>query len=136
MLTGFNHLTLAVCSLPRSIAFYEETLGFKLSARWKTGAYLSLGDLWLCLSSDSVRAEDMQRNYTHYAFSIDQKNFAEFSQRLRELNVPLWRQDKSEGDSLYFLDPDGHQLEAHVGDLKSRLATCRSHPYSEMEFFD
>ncbi|MBX6279702.1 UNVERIFIED_CONTAM: glutathione transferase, partial [Pseudomonas aeruginosa] len=55
---------------------------------------------------------------------------------LRELNVPLWRQDKSEGDSLYFLDPDGHQLEAHVGDLKSRLATCRSHPYSEMEFFD
>jgi len=136
MLTGFNHLTLAVCSLPRSISFYEETLGFKLSARWKTGAYLSLGDLWLCLSSDSVRVEDMQRNYTHYAFSIDQKNFAEFSQRLRELNVPLWRQDKSEGDSLYFLDPDGHQLEAHVGDLKSRLATCRSHPYSEMEFFD
>ena len=45
MLTGFNHLILAVCSLLSSIAFYEETLGFKLSARWKTGAYLSLGDL-------------------------------------------------------------------------------------------
>lgn len=74
MLTGFNHLTLAVCSLPRSIAFHEETLGFKLSARWKAEAYLSLGDLWLCLSTDSLRAEDMQRNYTHYAFSIDQKN--------------------------------------------------------------
>ncbi|WP_406645177.1 VOC family protein [Pseudomonas quasicaspiana] len=37
MLTGFNHLPLAVSSLPRSIAFYEETLGFKLSASWKTG---------------------------------------------------------------------------------------------------
>lgn len=82
VLTGFNHLTLAVRSLPRSIAFYGETLGFKLSARWKTGRYLSQGDLWLCLSSDSARAEDMQRNYTHYAFSIDQKNFVESSQRL------------------------------------------------------
>lgn len=136
MLTGFNHLTLAVGCLTRSIVFYKQTLGFRLSARWKTGAYLSLGELWLCLSSDSVRAEDMQRHYTHYAFSIDQQNFAEFAQRLHGFNVPLWKEDKSEGDSLYFLDPDGHQLEAHVGDLKSRLAKCRIHPYSQMEFFD
>ncbi|QXI26096.1 VOC family protein [Pseudomonas vanderleydeniana] len=64
MLTGFNHLTLATGNLPISTAFYQEVLGFKLLARWETGAYLSLGDLWLCLSSDDVRAQDMQRNYT------------------------------------------------------------------------
>jgi hypothetical protein len=46
------------------------------------------------------------------------------------------RQNLSEGDSLYFLDPDGHKLEAHVGDLKSRLAQCRVKPYAGMRFFD
>ena len=136
MLMGFNHLTLAVGHLSRSIDFYREALGFKLSARWKTGAYLTLGDLWLCLASDSVQSQDLQRHYTHYAFSIEQKDFSTFSRRLRELDIPLWKQDASEGNSLYFLDPDGHQLEAHVGDLTSRLAACRRHPYSEMEFFD
>jgi catechol 2,3-dioxygenase-like lactoylglutathione lyase family enzyme len=132
MLTGFNHLTLAVSNLPCSIAFYHGVLGFKLSARWATGAYLALGELWLCLSLDEVRPEDMRRNYTHYAFSIAQQDFARFARRLRDLNVPLWKQDKSEGESLYFLDPDGHQLEAHVGNLQSRLAACRNQPYSSM----
>lgn len=61
MLTGFNHLPLAVSSLPRSIAFYEETLGFKLSARWKTGAYLSLGDLWCGLPYVPSLEEDRKR---------------------------------------------------------------------------
>ncbi|MCG8291887.1 fosfomycin resistance glutathione transferase [Pseudomonas entomophila] len=136
MLTGFNHLTLAVSQLPRSIVFYQQTLGFRLHASWKAGAYLSLGDLWLCLSLDEVRAADLPRNYTHYAFSIEQVHFCAFAQRLREREVPLWKQDSSEGDSLYFLDPDGHQLEAHVGDLASRLAACRASPYSEMVFYD
>ncbi|WP_159065009.1 hypothetical protein [Thaumasiovibrio subtropicus] len=30
--------------------------------------------------------------------------------------------NRSEGQSLYLLDPDGHKLELHVGDLNSRLA--------------
>ncbi|QXH54386.1 fosfomycin resistance glutathione transferase [Pseudomonas maumuensis] len=136
MLNGFNHLTLAVSRLAESIEFYHQVLGFKLDARWARGAYLSLGDLWLCLSVDQVAAGDLQRNYTHYAFSIRQADFAEFAQRLREHGVGLWKQDSSEGDSLYFLDPDGHQLEAHVGDLHSRLAACRVKPYAGMEFFD
>lgn len=136
MLTGFNHLTLAVSHLPRSVAFYQHVLGFRLHACWKAGAYLSLGDLWLCLSLEDMRVADSRRNYTHYAFSIGQQDFNDFALRLREREVPLWKQDTSEGDSLYFLDPDGHQLEAHVGDMMSRLAACRENPYGDMVFFD
>ncbi|MEE1880826.1 fosfomycin resistance glutathione transferase [Pseudomonas soli] len=136
MLNGFNHLTLAVSNLADSIVFYQQVLGFRLSARWERGAYLSLGELWLCLSVDQVEAGDLQRTYTHYAFSICQGDFAAFAQRLREHDVRLWKQDSSEGDSLYFLDPDGHQLEAHVGDLQSRLAACRVKPYAGMVFYD
>lgn len=46
----------------------------------------------------------------------------------------VWKDNKSEGQSFYFLDPDGHKLELHVGDLVSRLAQCREKPYSGMRF--
>ncbi|MBB5609464.1 catechol 2,3-dioxygenase-like lactoylglutathione lyase family enzyme [Janthinobacterium sp. S3M3] len=44
--------------------------------------------------------------------------------------------NRSEGDCLYFLDPDGHQLEAHVGGLATRLVACHKAPYDGMVFFD
>ncbi|MGO4611810.1 VOC family protein, partial [Variovorax sp. 2RAF20] len=47
MLTGLNHLTLAVSNLARSLNFYTETRGFIPKAAWDHGAYLSLGELWL-----------------------------------------------------------------------------------------
>jgi catechol 2,3-dioxygenase-like lactoylglutathione lyase family enzyme len=136
VLTGLNHLTLAVADLERSFAFYEDLLGFRPAAIWNTGAYLSLGDLWLCLSLDGKRAAIAEPDYTHYAFDIAQHDFAVFRARLLDAGVVEWRQNKSEGDSFYFLDPDGHQLEAHVGNLASRLAKCRQTPYAGMRFFE
>lgn len=136
MLTGLNHITLATRDLSPSVEFYRDVLGFKLHARWLRGAYLSLGELWLCLSLDSHKAEGPAADYTHYAFSIAQGDFAGFCQRLREQGVTVWKDNKSEGDSFYFLDPDGHKLEAHVGDLASRLRECRGKPYDGMVFFD
>jgi hypothetical protein len=40
-----------------------------------------------------------------------------------------------EGDSLYLLGPDGHKLELHIGDWRSRLAAYRRRPHDGMEFF-
>lgn len=136
MLTGLNHLTLAVRDLERSVDFYQRLLEFRLCARWDAGAYLSLGDLWLCLSLDPLKSSQPAPDCTHCAFSIAQGDFDQFLQRLREHGVPEWRQNRSEGASLYFLDPDSHKLEAHVGGLASRLAQCRVQPYAGMRFFD
>ena len=140
MLGGFNHLTLAVTDLERSTAFYASLLGCKLAARWDGGAYLTLGpqgEFWLCLSLDPARAvARRQVDYTHYAFSIAQQDFAAFRTRLLLEGVIEWRKNSSEGDSFYFLDPDGHQLEAHAGSLASRLAACRLKPYAGMRFHD
>jgi catechol 2,3-dioxygenase-like lactoylglutathione lyase family enzyme len=136
MLIGLNHLTLAVADLDRSFGFYKDLLGFKPAAIWNTGAYLSLGGLWLCLSLDGRRGAGAAPDYTHVAFDIAQEAFAAFRTRLLDAGVAEWRQNSSEGDSFYFLDPDGHQLEAHVGNLQSRLVTCREAPYAGMRFFE
>jgi glutathione S-transferase len=132
MLTGLNHITLAVSNVANSLNFYVETLGFTPKAKWAHGAYLSLGELWLCLSVDKVSVDD---DYTHYAFSIPTEEFDVFVDRLRSSGVTEWKTNKSEGKSVYFLDPDGHRLEIHDGDLESRLRACRTQPYEGMEFF-
>ncbi|WP_336620807.1 fosfomycin resistance glutathione transferase [Janthinobacterium sp.] len=138
MLTGLNHLTLAVRDLERSLIFYRNTLGLRLHARWDRGAYLSAGDLWLCLTLDARPGDASlaSSGYTHTAFSIAAADFAAFAVKLREAGVPEWKRNRSEGDSLYFLDPDGHQLEAHAGSLATRLAACRASPYQAMVFMD
>lgn len=84
MLSGLNHLTLAVSSLAPSVAFYHQLLGMTLHARWDGGAYLSCGDLWLCLSLDPQRrvTPPEESDYTHYAFSVAEADFAGFSARL------------------------------------------------------
>lgn len=138
MLNSLNHLTLAVSDLARSIEFYHQLLGLKLHVRWDNGAYLTCGELWLCLSADAQRqyVPPTQSDYTHYAFSVDACDFARFVTRLERAGVVSWKANKSEGDSWYFLDPDGHKLEAHVDNLAQRLTACREKPYKGMVFFD
>lgn len=135
MLSGLNHLTLAVTDLDRSVIFYGELLQLRLEARWDCGAYLSLPGLWLCLSLDPLRKAGPAADYTHYAFSISAEHFPVLVARLSEAQVAAWWDNRSEGDSFYFLDPDGHKLEVHVGDLLSRLKACRQAPYAGMVFF-
>lgn len=121
---GLNHLTLAVTDLERSIAFYRDLLGCDLRASWADGAYLEAGALWLCLSRDPAAVETQHADYTHYAFDVAPEAFDELSARIR-VGAQLWKNNRSEGASLYFLDPDGHRLELHVGTLASRLAHYR-----------
>jgi len=127
MLQGLNHITIAVSDLDTSLWFYSQLLGMQAHARWDKGAYLSLGHLWFCLSCDQVAPA---KDYSHLAFDIAEENFPAFTAKLRQAGVKEWKQNHSEGFSLYFLDPDGHQLEAHCGGLQSRLDSLKTAPYS------
>ncbi|QJI27734.1 fosfomycin resistance glutathione transferase [Pseudomonas sp. ADAK18] len=135
MLSGLNHLTLSVTDLNRSVGFYHGLLHLHLDATWDNGAYLSLPGLWLCLSLDPLRPCAPVAEYTHYAFSVVGADFSAHVERLRAAGVQEWRDNRSEGASFYFLDPDGHKLEIHVGDLASRLQACRDKPYAGMKFY-
>lgn len=127
MLKGLNHITIAVSDLERSLVFYTELLGMKAYVRWNTGAYLSLGGVWFCLSCDKPAPS---LDYSHIALDIAEQNFAEFVAKLCKAGVPEWKQNSSEGLSVYFLDPDGHKLEAHCGDLQTRLEALKHKPYA------
>ncbi|MBZ5488363.1 fosfomycin resistance glutathione transferase [Halomonas aquamarina] len=127
MITGLNHITLAVSDLERSLHFYTQVLGLTGHAKWNNGAYLSAGKLWLCLSCDEPCAKT---DYTHIAFDVAQADFDACCARLEALEVRQWKLNKSEGHSIYILDPDGHKLEIHAGGLQSRLASLVENPYS------
>ena len=104
MLSGLNHLTLAVSDLTSSVDFYHQRLGMRLRARWGGGAYLSCGELWLCLSLDAQRHKiaPEESDYTHYAFSVAEAHFASMTERLAQAGVVVWKDNRSEGASYYF----------------------------------
>jgi catechol 2,3-dioxygenase-like lactoylglutathione lyase family enzyme len=118
--TGLNHLTVAVGDVQRSLDFYRDILGCGLRAHWPKGAYLEAGSFWICLSHDPVARSGPHPDYSHVAFSVSGEDFPILADRIRRECV-IWKDNRSEGASVYFLDPDGHKLEIHVGSLQDRL---------------
>ncbi len=68
--------------------------------------------------------------------TVSSKDFSTVVEKLQRADVTVWKDNRSEGDSFYFLDPDGHKLEIHVGSLIERLAHCQKAPYENMVFYD
>ena len=120
MIKGINHITLTVSDLRRSLTFYIEVLGFTVKRQSALSAYLVAGQLWLCLVEEAVEMK-RSRDYTHIAFDVDPEDFEELQSRIKSSPAKIWQLNSSEGPSLYFEDLDGHRLEIHVGNLKSRL---------------
>ncbi|WP_308915768.1 VOC family protein [Jannaschia sp. LMIT008] len=135
MIRGLNHVTLAVSDLDRSLAFYRDVLGLRVAADWPTGAYLEAGTLWLCLSVDDAARDRPHPDYTHMAFDVGAGDFEALRDRVAMHAAP-WRENRSEGASFYFLDPDGHRLEIHVGTLATRLDRYRRDPPPGMRLHD
>lgn len=135
LITGINHITLAVTDVDKSYDFYRNVLQFKPLCKWHAGAYFLVGDLWLCLNLDKNRVPTPC--YTHYAFAIDSSNFAAIRERLIAHKANIFKEETVEGQSIYFLDPDGHKIEIHIGDWKSRIEAKKRNPgsWQNIEFY-
>ncbi|WP_426453726.1 VOC family protein [Paenibacillus sp. S-38] len=125
---GFNHLTIRVRSLPRSLAFYEGILGMKLVHRGRTDAYLEWGSAWICLLEREPEGEGAcagMPGIDHAAFSIGEKDFPQAVEVLRQAGVRFVRGpiERGGGNSVNFLDPDGTELELFTGSLQERMKT-------------
>jgi catechol 2,3-dioxygenase-like lactoylglutathione lyase family enzyme len=135
MITGLNHLTLSVRDAKRAFEFYTQVLGLKPVAKWPTGAYLLAGDLWIALVQDQHVRPAKLPEYTHIAFSVSPQDFSALCARITASDAELWQENRTEGASLYFTDPDGHKLEIHASDLAARLKSAREKPWDGLEFF-
>lgn len=134
-ITGLNHLNLAVSNLEISFNFYNCKLNFKPLAKWKRGAYFLAGDFWFTLSFNPNHFYAVGSDYTHYAFSVSRTDLEYYRQNIQQLNLKLWQENTSEGDSLYILDPDNYKLELHVGNWQTRLEAIKENPYEEIIFY-
>ncbi len=81
--------------------------------------------LWIALNvQESIARQEIRQSYTHLAFTVEAQDMERMEDRLRQLHVPIKHgrpRSAGEAHSLYFTDPDGHLLEAHSGNLETRL---------------
>lgn len=142
MLTGFNHVTLAIRDIDRSFSFYRNILMLKPLVKWDQGAYFLIGPesatdfgFWFCLNVEKNLTPSS--SYTHYAFSVSEKDFPTISERIITSGALIFKANTSPGKSLYFLDPDGHKLEIHVGSWLERVETKKANlgDWKNVEWF-
>jgi catechol 2,3-dioxygenase-like lactoylglutathione lyase family enzyme len=135
VIKGINHITLSVKDVDQSFEFYTQILGFKPVAKWPKGAYLLAGDMWFCLFLDDNTRKSKLPEYTHIAFTISEQNFKIMSERIKKSGAKIWQENRTESDSLYFVDPNGHKLEIHASSLKARIKWAKTNPWDGLEFF-
>lgn len=127
--TGFNHVTIRVKDLNKSLAFYRDLLGMELVHLGRRDVYLSWGGAWVCLIEiqDALEHSKKRVGIDHIAFSIDEEDFPEAVRRLQEANVTFVREPikRGGGYSVQFLDPDSTVIELFTGTLEKRMQNWR-----------
>lgn len=124
---GIDHVALVVRDVERSIRWYTEVLGLeRLHADvWgDVPAFIGAGNTALALFPvrDGAAKPRPGRDtiaMLHLAFRVDAAGFKNAKDELTRRDIPWEFQDHEISHSIYFEDPDGHQLEVTTYELSS-----------------
>lgn len=123
-LEGIDHVALTVLDVGRSIAWYQSVLGLERRHAGVWGdfpAVLGVGTTSLALFPAPVPnpappGRDVL-SVRHIAFRVDRTAFEQARGELEALGLAPTFEDHTAAHSLYFTDPDGHQLEITTYDV-------------------
>jgi catechol 2,3-dioxygenase-like lactoylglutathione lyase family enzyme len=114
---GLDHVALTVSDLERSMTFYTDILG--LERKYEKGhvpMFMLAGDTALALFPAESHPGDggagkPDVRVMHVALRVDRTEFDRARSELPSAGVEPRFEDHGNVHSLYFPDPDGHQLE-------------------------
>ena len=124
-LEGIDHVALAVRDVERSAQWYIEVLGFEHRHKdaWD-GVPTFIGKGTTAIALFPLRHESRSTSPSrggvrmlHLAFRADRKNFLAAQRELKERGIKFEFQDHEISHSIYFHDPDGHELEITTYEL-------------------
>ena len=125
-LEGIDHVALSVRDVELSAKWYIDVLGFerKHEGMWNgIPTFIAKGTTAIALFP--ARNHDSKKtparagiDMLHLAFGADRKNFVAAQRELKERGITFEFQDHEISHSIYFRDPDGHELEITTYELK------------------
>lgn len=118
-LEGIDHVAIGVRDIERSAKWYMDVLGFERFHEDAWGGvptFVGKGNTGIALFPASPDAKSTLTSHRdvrllHLAFRANRENFLAAQQELRKRDVKFEFQDHEISHSIYFRDPDGHQLE-------------------------
>jgi catechol 2,3-dioxygenase-like lactoylglutathione lyase family enzyme len=124
-LEGIDHVAVGVRDIERSAKWYTEVLGFErlYEGAWDgVPTFVGKGKTGIALfpaSPDAKSAASTHRDLRllHLAFRADRENFLTAQRELEKRGIKFQFQDHEISHSIYFNDPDGHQLEITTYEL-------------------
>lgn len=125
-LQGIDHVAIAVRDVDRSVAWYREVLGLeRVHDVWGNHpAMVGIGTTAVALfpveGAPKPRPGRDVLTMRHLAFRVDRTNFLAAQAALRSRGIPFEPEHHGISESIYFHDPDGHELEITTYELDTR----------------
>src|SRR6266481_5105707 len=122
-LEGIDHVAMGVRDIERSAKWYIDVLGFeRLHEGMWNGVPTFIGQerTGIALFPASHKAKSSAHReirMLHLAFRADRENFLAAQRDLEKRGIKFEFEDHEIAQSIYFRDPDGHQLEITTYEL-------------------